>query len=370
MAAPADRIVDLGIGQPDYPTPDHLKQAGCQAIADNFTCYTPQPGFEDLRRAVAAKFQSENGITVPAEQVVVSCGAKHSLYNIFQCALREGDEVIILSPYWMAYPEQVKLAGGTPVVVPTDPQRQFQPNIDALAAAITPRTVALVINSPCNPTGAVFEKHLLGQIAELACRHNLLVISDEVYEHFVYDGGGHVSIASLGKDIAARTATVNSISKTHSMTGWRIGYAALPLELAQKVTLLQSLSTSGPNAIGQRAALAALTGSQAHVGAMATDYQKRRDFLAEHLCRLPGLSSHRPAGAFYFFADVSGLLGRDLDGRRMRSASDVTDVLLKSARIKVLDGTAFGSNRHIRLSFAASMADLADSAVRLERLLK
>ena len=276
MNADAGQIVDLGVGQPDFATPDHITVAGQRAIDEGFTRYTPQPGFPDLREAIAHKFRTENRLDVTADQVVVSCGGKHSLFNIVHCLVRPADEVLILSPHWFSYAAQVTYAGGEAVIVPTREEHGFQPDVAAVRAAVTDRTRALILNSPCNPTGAVYARTTLQALAELAVERDLFVISDEVYEKILFDGAEHVSIASLGRDIAARTATVGSVSKTHSMTGWRIGYAVMPLELAQSVTALQSHSTSGPNAIGQRAALAAFTQDAAHVPAMLAEYARRR----------------------------------------------------------------------------------------------
>ncbi len=362
-------IVDLSVGQPDFPTPEAIKAAGKRAIDENYTRYTPQPGFQDLREAVAAKFENENGFRVSPEQVVVSCGAKHSLFNAIHCIVRPGDEVIILSPHWYAYPLQVQHAGGRPVLVATREEDAFQPRIETVRAAVTPATRAMILNTPCNPTGAVYDRQRLGELAELAVEHDLWVIADEVYEKIVFDDAEHVSIASLGHRIARRTITVNSVSKTHSMTGWRIGYAAMPPEIAAAATELQSYSTSGPCAISQRAALAALQTPSAHVEAMRSEYAKRRKYLLERLAALPTLRCHAPQGTFYLFLNISALCGRTLAGRQIADGEDFARLLLEEAGVKVIAGSSFGSNQHVRVSFAASLEALEEGTNRIERLL-
>lgn len=368
MIDTASRTIDLGVGQPDFPTPDHIKRAGQEAITDGYTKYTPQPGFLDLREAIAHKFNTENAIDLSPEQVVVSCGAKHSLYNVFQCALEPGDEVIILSPHWFAYTEQVRFAGGVPVLVPTDERDGFHPDLAAVRAAVTERSKAIVLNSPCNPTGAVLGADTLAALAELAMEHDLLIVADEVYETIVFDGRRHISIASLSPEVAARTVTVNSVSKTHAMTGWRIGYAGLPIALAERVTLLQSQSTSGPCAIAQRAALAALTGDQQHVRTMLDAYAGRRASVLERLNRIKALSCARPEGTFYVFADLSALIGKSIRSRVVTDSEAFAAILLEKAGVRVTPGTSFGADRHIRISFAASLEDLGEGMDRLENL--
>ena len=357
-SADAGRIADLGVGQPDFPTPEHIKQAAYQAIAEDFTKYTPQPGFLDLREAVADTFRRENGFTVSAEQVVVSCGAKHSLYNIMQCALSAGDEVLIPTPCWFCYPHQVEMAGGVPVLLPTRQEDGFQPDVAQLRKAVTVKTRMLVLNSPTNPTGAVFTRETLAHVAELACELDLLVVADEVYEKILFGANTHVSLASLGPEVAARTITVNSVSKTHAMTGWRIGYAALPRQLAERVTLLQANSTSGPAAPSQRAALAALRGDQSHVATMVESYAQRREYLLKRLTELPELSCLSPQGTFYMFLDVSALLGRNVGSHVQTDVDKLSQLLLKEAGVRVTSGRSFGSERHVRMSFAAAQADL------------
>jgi len=362
-------LVDLGVGQPNFPTPEHIKEAARRAIAANFTRYTPQPGFDDLREAIAHKFRSENQVPAEPEQVVVSCGAKHTLYNVFQRLLEPDAEVLVFTPHWYTYADQVRAAGGKPVLVPASEDNGFLPTVEAARAAVTGATKALVINSPCNPTGAVFPETLLRGLADLALAHDLTIVADEVYERILFGSTRHVSSASLGPDVAARTVTVNSVSKTHSMTGWRIGYAAMPKELAESVTHLQSMSTSGPCAVSQRAALAALTEDQSHVSEMVAEYAERRQFLLDRLARMPALSCVPPNGAFYLFLNVSGVVGRRLGGRTISDARDFANALLEEASVKVSAATEFGAPLHVRLSFAAAAAALEEGMDRIERLL-
>ena len=365
----AGQIVDLSGGQPDFPTPAHVKEAGHRAIDDNFTRYTPQPGFDDLREAIARKLKKDNALDVSPEQVVVSCGAKHSLYNVMNCVLQPGDEAIVLRPYWFAYPAQIRLAGGVPVFVPTRERDGFQPDPDAVRAAITDATRLLIINSPCNPTGAVYRRDILSRLAELAVKRDLFMVTDEVYETILFEGAQHVSVGSLGPEIASRTITINSVSKTHSMTGWRIGYAALPVELAEKVTRLQSVSTSGPCAIAQRAALAALEEPSSHVHAMVTEYAARREYLLRRLAGMDGLAYSPPQGTFYVFLNISGLIGRTLRGHPVRNSDEFAESLANETGVKVASGTPFGSDRHVRICFATSTEVLEQGMDRIERFI-
>ncbi|MBI2431963.1 MAG: pyridoxal phosphate-dependent aminotransferase [Candidatus Hydrogenedentes bacterium] len=366
---PSLPIVDIGKGEPDFHTPDHIKRAAHEAIDANFTKYTPQPGIDALREAVAAKFEGENGIRVSPADVVVSCGGKHSVEQAIRATIGPGDEAVILTPHWFAYPHQVHLAGGRPVLVPLDETHGYAVNATAVRRAITPKTRLLIINSPANPTGAVFSRVQLTELAALAVEHGLLVLSDEVYERLVYEGAEHVSIASLDDDIASRTITVNSVSKTHAMTGWRIGYAALPDNLARRVTGIQQNSTSAPCAISQRAALAALTGTQEHVERMVAAYAARRNLLLRLLKDIPEFSSTVPAGTFYCFVNMAAWIGRVLNKREIRGADDFAAVLLDAARVRVVPATEFGSEKHIRLSFAVSEEALQEGLGRVKSLL-
>ena len=364
-----DERIRLSVGEPDFPTPAHICEAARRAMDEGYTRYTPQPGFEDLRDAVAHKFQTENGIDARREQIVVSCGGKHSLYNVMRCAVGAGDEVILLQPYWFAAVEQVRLAGAAPVLVDCPATNDFQPDVDAIGLAISDATRAIVINSPCNPTGAVFCRQTLWAIARIAIEHDLLVITDEVYESMVFDDAEHVSIASLDAEVASRTVTINSVSKTHAMTGWRIGYAAMPARLAEKVTHLQSVSTSGPCAVAQRAALAAITGDQSHVETMVRSYAERREMMLRHLRRVTPVRFAEPQGTFYVFVDITGLYGRVIGGQMINSADDLARVAREMSALEILPATTFGAPHHVRLSFAVAHADIERGFERLGRLL-
>jgi aspartate aminotransferase len=362
-------IVDIGKGEPDFHTPDHIKQAAHDAIDANFTKYTPQPGIEPLREAAAQKFERENGIRVAPADIVVSCGGKHSVEQAIRATIGHGDEVIIPTPHWFAYPEQVRLAGGTPVLVPLDASAGYALDVDAITRAITPRTKMVVINTPCNPTGAVYSHNQLAELAALAVKHNLLVLSDEVYEKLIYNGATHVSIASIDADIADKTITVNSVSKTHAMTGWRIGYAALPNGLAKRVTDIQKNSTSAPCAVSQRAALAALTGSQKHIVQMVASYTQRRNLLLDLLKEIPQFHSTTPAGTFYCFVCIEKCIGCSIAGRAIQSADDFASLLRDVAGVSVVSATEFGSRKHIRLSFAVSEGAIREGIARIKELL-
>jgi aspartate aminotransferase len=362
-------VVNLGVGEPDFDTPAHVKEAAIQAIREGFTKYTPAAGIPALRDAVAEKFRRDSGLAYEREQVVVSCGAKHSLYNIAQAILDPGDEVIIPAPYWVSYPDQVILNEAKPVILSTEESDGFALRPEALEARITPRTRALILNSPSNPTGCSTPRPVLEQIAEVALRHSLWVISDEIYEKIVYDGARHVSIASLGEEIKARTFVVNGLSKSHCMTGWRIGFAAGPKSVMKAVANIQSQSTSNPNSIAQKAALAALTGPQDFLAAILREFDARRLFLLEELNAMPGLSCRRPDGAFYTFPNASRLYGKASGSLRIRGSSDLALYLLDEAKVAVVPGEAFGADAHIRLSYATSMDNLKKAAGRMREAL-
>ncbi|MCC6490228.1 MAG: pyridoxal phosphate-dependent aminotransferase [Candidatus Hydrogenedentes bacterium] len=365
---PSD-IVDIAKGEPDFHTPDHIKQAGIDAIHYNFTKYTPQPGIQPLREAIAIKFARENGVHISPDDVVVSCGGKHSVEQSIRAMVGPGDEVLIITPHWFAYPAQVRMAGATPVFVEADRDDDYIPDAWRIRDAITSRTRLLILNSPSNPTGAVYPEETLAAIAMLALEHNLHVLSDEVYERLVYEEARHVSLASLNEDIAQRTITVNSVSKTHAMTGWRIGYAAFPRGLAEKVVDIQKNSTSAPCAISQRAALAALTGDQSHVDLMVDAYQRRRDWLLKNLEGIPGLAWTAPRGSFYCFVGVEAWKGKRLGSVEVLDSVTFADALLKGAGVRVLAASDFGAPEHIRISFAVGDDALQEGLNRMKAFL-
>lgn len=365
MKAQGVKVINFSAGEPDFDTPEHIKKAAVEALEAGFTKYTPVPGIDELRQAVAEKLSRERGVEYSPKEIVVSCGAKHSLYNALQVCCEEGDEVVLVAPYWVSYYEQVKLAGARPVVVETDEATEFKLTKAALKEVLTPRTKLLILNSPCNPTGTVYDKKELEELAEVILEHNLWVISDEIYAALIYDGLKHVSIASLGREMKERTILIDGVSKAYAMTGWRIGFAAAPLPVAQAMADLQSHSTSNPTSIAQKAALAALTGSQEPVERMRQEFEVRRNLMLEELQALPGITCTRPGGAFYLFPNVSGLLGKKFKGQSLNSSTDIAAALLQHFHVAVVPGIAFGNDNYLRLSYATSREQIEAGLKRL-----
>jgi len=348
-------VLSFTAGEPDFDTPDFAKTGALEAIHAGYTKYTPTPGILPLREAISEKFERENGLRYAPDQIVVSCGAKHSLFGVFMAILDPGDEVIIPTPCWVSYPEQVKLMGATPVFVPVDESTDFLPDYDALRRAITKRTKAIVLNTPCNPTGAVFGRRQLKEIASLALTHDLWIVADEIYEHLTYDGYTHESIGALSKEVLNRTITVNGVSKSFAMTGWRIGYLGAPPEVAQAVSRLQDQMTSNACTIAQHAALAALQNADAQwYDSVRATFDRRRRLTVEGLNRIEGLQCWIPRGAFYVYVNVQGLLGRFHEGRALESSADVAEFLLHEARVATVPGEGFCAPGYIRLSYATS----------------
>ena len=370
MQAKGIDIIDFGVGEPDFDTPQHIKQAAIDAINQGCTKYTPTPGTPELRQAVAEKLKRDNALDYPPAQIIVSCGAKHSLYNIIMAVCEEGDEVIIPAPYWVSYPEMVKAAGAQSVFVPTDESTQFKITPGQLAEAITPRTKLLVLNSPSNPTGSVYAPAELEQLAKVIVDRGICVLSDEIYEALVYDGTVHKSIASVGPKIKERTVVVNGFSKSYAMTGWRLGYAAGPKEIINAAIQLQSHSTSNPCSITQMAGLAALKGDQACVGQMTAEFNKRRKRIVQALNALPGITCVEPKGAFYALPNVSSWYGKQIKGRKIASSMDFASVCLEEGKIAVVPGSGFGDDRFVRFSYATSIEHINEGMRRLSELLK
>ncbi|MBH0198059.1 MAG: pyridoxal phosphate-dependent aminotransferase [Nitrospira sp.] len=355
MAAQGIDVIDFSSGEPDFDTPEPVKAAAEAAIRAGFTKYTPSSGIDELRQAIIDKFQSEQGLRYEKAQILVSCGAKHSLYNLAEAFLEAGDEIIIPTPYWVSYADQALLNDATPVFLPTEEAAGYAIDPDSLERLVTPRTKAILVNSPCNPTGAVYEWRTLEAIAGIAVRHQLLVISDEIYEKVLYDGAVHRSIASLSPEVADRTVVINGVSKAYAMTGWRIGYAAGPKDLLTAMGNIQSQSTSNPCSISQKAAVAALKLGGSFTEKMVIEFDRRRRVIIDRLNAIPGVSCRLPGGAFYAFPNIAGILGRQGPTGPVRSPQDVAQYLLKEARVAVVPGEAFGSRTHIRLSYATSM---------------
>jgi aspartate aminotransferase len=362
-------VISFGAGEPDFDTPERIKDAAVQAMRRGLTKYTEVGGVPELRAAVCAKLKRDNGLDYEPADIVVSVGAKHTLFNVVVALVNPGDEVLVPSPYWVSYPEQARLLGGVPVQVPTSEATGFDLDPDRLAAAVTPRTKLIVLNSPNNPTGAVFSRAALEAVARVAVERRLWVVSDECYEALTFEGR-HLSIASFGPDIKARTIVVNTCSKAYAMTGWRIGYAAGPRALIRAMTDVQSQVTSNPSSIAQWAAVEALTGPQDEVAKMAGEFDRRRRLIIAGLNALPGIRCVLPRGAFYAFANVSGLFGKtwrkpDGAGVSLASSLDVTAFLLEAARVAVVPGRDFGSDAHVRLSYATSDALISEGLARM-----
>ncbi len=359
-------IISFGVGEPDFDTPENIKEAAIKAIRDGFTKYTPVGGIDELKEAIVEKFKRDNSITYKKSEILVSCGAKHSLYNIAQSLINDGDEVIIPVPYWVSYPDQVLLNGGIPVFLRTKEEDSFMMMPHDLRKAITPRTKAVIINSPSNPTGQIYTEDVLMEIAEIIVEKNLYVISDEIYEKLLYDGARHISTASLNDEIKKRTIVVNGLSKSHAMTGWRIGYAAGPEDIIKAMTDIQSQSTSNPTSISQKAAIEALMGPQDFTEIMRKEFDKRRRFIVDELNSIEGITCSMPKGAFYVFPRVSSLYGRGDGSRKIMNSQDLSMYLLEKAGVAVVPGIAFGDDNYIRLSYATSMVNIKKGMERIK----
>lgn len=359
-------VVGFGAGEPDFDTPDEIKEAAKRAIDEGFTKYTPSAGIPELRKAIAEKFKSDNGLDYLPEQILVSCGAKHSIYNAVQALVDPGDEVIFQAPYWVSYPEFVKAAGGKPVIVNAGVEQNFKMTADQVHDAITDKTTLCILNSPSNPTGAVYGRDELWKIMDVLTDHGVTVISDEIYEKILYDGLQHVCVPALAPEYKDCTILVNGVSKTYSMTGWRIGYLAGPKEVIAAMTRLQDHSTSNPTSISQKAALAALKGDQSAVAKMVKAFDERRKWIVSALNAIPGIRCPMPKGAFYVFPDVSGVYGKTLPGGKVVKGSlELTDHLLDKARVAVVPGVAFGDDRCLRLSYATSLEAIKKGIQRI-----
>ncbi len=370
MKARGIDVVDFGVGEPDFDTPENVKQAGIKAIQSGFTKYTPAGGTDELKEAVIDKLSRDNGLRYEKSQILISCGAKHSLYNIAEALFDPGDEIIIPAPYWVSYPDQALLNDAKPVIVETTEEENFKLTAKKLEQAVTGKTKALVLNSPSNPTGLAYDKKTLEEIAAVAVKHKMYVISDEIYEKLIYDGFKHVSIASLGPEIKDLTLVVNGVSKSHAMTGWRIGYAAGPQDVLTAMANIQSQSTSNPASISQKAAVEALRGPQDFVQVMNKEFDKRRKYTVGRLNQIPGVSCLMPVGAFYAFPRISSLFGKEANGKVIHNSSDLAAYLLDEAMAALVSGDAFGANDYIRLSYATSMENIQKGLDRIEEAIK
>lgn len=365
-------VISFGAGEPDFDTPDFIKSAAVEAINQGFTKYTPVGGIPELKKAISEALREEIGVDYETNQIIVSNGAKHCLFNALYCLCDEGDEVLIPSPYWVSYPEIVKLCGGIPVFVPTFESQDFKLKVDNIKPLINEKTKVLIINSPNNPTGSVYTREDLLEIAELALKYNIFVISDEIYDKLVYDGEEHISIASLGKEIYNNTLVVNGVSKAYSMTGWRIGYAAGPKELIKAMTDFQSHATSNPNSIAQKAALEALKNpaKKQAVDTMVEEFAKRRKYMVERINNIEGLSCRMPKGAFYVMMNVSKTFGKYIEGKVIKDSTTFAEALLEKYKVAVVPGIAFGADEYVRLSYATSMKNIKEGLDRIEQFVK
>lgn len=370
LKAQGKDIISLSLGEPDFKTPQHIQDAAKSAIDEGkYFAYPPVAGYQDLREAIAKKLREENNITeAKAEHIVVSTGAKHSIANVFMCMINDGDEVVIFSPYWVSYAEIIKMAGGVPVIIEGNLENNFKASAAQLEAALTSKTKAVIYSSPCNPTGSVFSKEELEAIAEVVKKHdNLYVIADEIYEMINFTGA-HASIASF-PGMFERTITVNGFSKGFAMTGWRVGYICAPLFIAKACEKMQGQFTSGGTGIAQRAALAAISGDLTPSKKMEEAYLRRRDLVLELLRDIPGIKTHVPEGAFYFFPDVTAFFGKKAGDFTLKDADDFCLYILEQANVSLVTGAAFGAPNCIRLSYAASDEELKEALKRMKEAL-
>ncbi|MEW6188390.1 MAG: pyridoxal phosphate-dependent aminotransferase [Thermodesulfobacteriota bacterium] len=363
-------IISFGVGEPDFDTPEHIKEAAVQALKEGFTKYTPVSGIEELKEAVAFRFKEDLGLEYKAQEVVVSCGGKHALYNIAQALWGPGDEVIIPAPYWVSYPPMVQLAGAEPVIIPTSASRGFKLSAEELEAAVTPRTRAIILNSPSNPTGSVYSREELQALGRVILEKDLMVISDDIYDKILFDQPSFFNLAMIDPRFKERTLVVNGASKTYAMTGWRIGYLAGPGAVIKAIDTIQSHSTSNPTSIAQKAAVAALRGPQDFVKTMVAEFDRRRRYIADRLQALSAVKTTLPQGAFYIFPVFSSYYGRKNGNQELKNSLDFADYLLEKARIAVVPGAAFGEDACLRFSYATSLEKIEKGMDRLEKALK
>jgi aspartate aminotransferase len=358
MKAEGQDVVGFGAVEPDFDTPQHIKDAAVAALAAGFTKYTPSSGIPELRQAVADKFKRDNGLTYKPSQIIISCGGKHSCYNVVIATCQEGDEVIIPAPYWLSYPEMVKLASATPVILPTTDKTEFKVTPDQLRAAITPRTRLFILNSPSNPTGSLYNRDEIKALGDICVEKGVMIMSDEIYEKLVYDGAEHTSVAGFSQAHYEHTIVVHGLAKAYSMTGWRLGYLAAPEPIAKAIDAIQSHSTSNPTSFAQKGGVAALTGPQDHLKTWLAEYTKRRSYAHERLNSIPGISCVNAKGAFYLFPNI-GQLGL--------KSTEFCAKLLEQEKVAAVPGIAFGADDYIRISYATSMANIAKGLDRLEK---
>ena len=370
MRATGLDVIGFGAGEPDFPTPQHICDAAKEALDLGMTRYTPAAGTKELRKAICEKLRRDNDMTYTYGDILVSSGAKHTLFTILQGIIDPGDEVLIPTPCWVSYPEMVRMAGGVPIFIPADESTNFIPTSRDIASRVTRRTKAIIITSPSNPNGSVWEREQLQFVADLAVSHPFYVISDEIYEKLIYDGRKHLSIAQLGEQIKAQTFLVNGMSKAYAMTGWRIGYVAGPRHEITAMANFQSQATSNANTIAQYAAMKALQGDQSCVDEMVKEFEKRRNLMVERINAIPGISCRKPQGAFYIMMNIKQLLGRTYNGRVLESSMDFAELLLAEKQVAVVPGVAFEAEGYCRLSYAVSADQINRGLDRIDEFVR
>lgn len=363
-------VIGFGAGEPDFDTPENIKKEAIKSITNGFTKYTAVGGINELKDAIIESLKNDHGLSYNRDEIIVSCGAKHSIYNITQAIYESGDEVIVPSPYWVSYPDQISLTGATPVIVETREENGFKLQLDDLKKAITPNTSGLILNYPSNPTGATYTKAELEAIVEIALENRLSIISDEIYEKILYGDAKHTSVCALSEEAKASTILVNGVSKSYSMTGWRIGYAAGDKEVISAMSKLQGQSTSNPCSISQMAALEAYNGPQEILEKRCREFERRKDFIVKRLNDIDGISCFNPEGAFYVFPSIKGLVGKHHSGNKISGSIDFTEFLLDVAKVAVVPGIAFGMENFLRISYATSMENIEKGMERIEEAVK
>lgn len=370
LRAEGKDIIGLSLGEPDFNTPDYIKEAAIKAVNEDYNSYTPVDGYVDLKKAIITKFKRDNNLNYEPAQIVVSTGAKQSLYNVAQVILNAGDEVILPCPYWVSYSDIVKLADGVPIEVPTTLENDFKMTPEQLEAAITPKTKMLWYSSPCNPSGSIYSKEELRALADVLQKHpQIIVVSDEIYEHINYGVTAHASMAEF-EDMYDRTVTVNGVAKAFAMTGWRIGYIGAPAYIARATNKLQGQVTSGANCIAQRAVITALEESPERIKYMVDEFKERRKLILSLLNEIEGFKCNEPEGAFYVYPDVTAYFGKTLRGKQINNASDFSMYILEEANVATVTGDAFGNGNCIRISYAASVKEIKEAISRIKEALK
>lgn len=370
MRAEGIDVVSFGAGEPDFNTPENIQNAAIDAMKKGLTRYTPASGIVELKKAIIDKFQKDNGLTYATNQIIISTGAKQCLANVFQAIINPGDEILVPTPYWVSYPELIQLSDGVPVFVECKEENNFKYTVEDLKKVLSNKTKALLINSPNNPTGTIYSKEELEEIAKFAKENDLFIISDEIYEKLIYGDKKHVSIASLSQDAFDRTIVINGVSKSYAMTGWRIGYAAGPEAVIKLMSNIQSHTTSNPNSIAQYASLEALNGEQETVKAMIQEFGKRRDFMVKRIEDMENITCIHPEGAFYVMINIGSTIGKEFNNEKITGSLEFSRMLLEDERVAVIPGIAFGVDNYIRLSYATSVENIKEGLNRIENFLR